>query len=720
MVFSIRSVNAQQKRPKVGLVLSGGGAKGYAHIGVLKIIEKAGIKIDYIGGTSIGAIVGALYASGYSADELEEILFSLDLNNLIMNDKSRKELPFFDKTYREKYILELPFDNFQLRFPNALSSGQGTADELTYLFRQVHNIENFNDLPIPFVCVATKLSNGESVVFHKGYLPQVVLASGAYPTLLKPVRIDGELYVDGGVKNNYPVKEVIDMGADYIIGVDLQQGLLDDSQLNSATKVIEQIISYNIAEKSKEQSELVNLSIKPNLEGYSVTSFEKKDEIINAGIDAAELKFDDLKEIAVAQGNLKTTHHSNENLEYAFITDIDVKGLETFNRSYVLGKLGILPPQLVSYENIKHGIKTLYSSGNFSNVYYRVLDNASGHKTLSISVRENPTKQSIKFGLHYDDLFKTGLLLNFSSRHVLLDNSEFSADLILGDFPRYQINYFADNGYYPGFGISSSYKSFDAKINPNDNDANNMEIKYNYQFKEFLNQIYIQSTLFDKYAIGAGFEHQYLNIRTENIANSNPLRKIENSYFSSLYGFIKIDNLDNPNFPMNGVKLDGTFKYTFKSNSDNFEEVPMISARFDGNKSIYNWLSIKLFSKFGTYFSKHPALSQRFAIGGYIEQDFMNYSKFYGLPFFSATGDNLLILGGQLQAKILKNHYFSAFVNYANISNQIEDWRLLKYEYSGMGIGYGYDSPLGPIIGLWTYSPNTKKGMFNVSLGFWF
>lgn len=719
-VCNFSYVSGQQKRPKVGVVLSGGGAKGYAHIGALKVLEEAGVKIDYIGGTSMGAIVGALYASGYSADELRDIMYSLDLNDMIMNEKSRRELPFFDKTYREKYILELPFDDFRLRFPNALSSGQGTADELTYLFRHVHDIENFNDLPIPFVCVATRLSTGESVVFHEGYLPQVVMASGAYPTLLKPVRIDGELYVDGGVKNNYPVKEVLDLGADYIIGIDIQEGLLKDDALGSATKVIEQIITYNIAEKSEEQSKLVDLTIKPDLKGFSATSFDSKDEIINAGTKAAEDQFDLLKKIAAAQGNPKINRHSQISSEFVLVTDIEVKGLQTFNRSYIKGKLGIIAPQLVSYENIRQGIKSLYSSGNFTNIYYRIIDNEQGHKTLSLFVTENPTKQSIKFGLHYDDLFKTGLLLNFSSRHVILDNSIFSADVILGDFPRYEVNYYADNGIYPSFGISSSYKRFNSKVNSVSFAEGEGGVSYDYEFREFLNQVYLQSTLFDKYAIGGGLEHQYLNIKTDNLPFSNPDRKIENSYFLRLYGFVKIDNLDNPNFPMNGLKFNGLFKYNLKSNAEGFEEMPMISAWFDGNKSINKWLSLKLFGKFGTYFSYHPLISQKFALGGYAEQDFLNYSRFYGLPFFSAGGDNLLLLGGQLQTKILKNHYLSCFVNVANMTDDLEDFRLLKYEYSGMGIGYGFDSPLGPIIGLWTYSPNTKKGMLNVSLGFWF
>lgn len=711
---------SQDSRPKVGVVLSGGGAKGYAHIGALKVIEEAGIKIDYIGGTSIGAIVGGLYASGYSAEELEKIMYSLDLNNLIMNEKSRTELPFFDKSYREKYILELPFDNFKLGFPNALSSGQGTADELSYLFRHVHEIENFNELPIPFVCVATKLSNGGSVVFHSGYLPQVVLASGAYPTLLEPVSIDGEMYIDGGVRNNYPVQEVIDLGADIIIGIDLQEGLLEADELNSATKVIEQIISYNIAEKSAEQSKLVDLTIRPILNGYSVTSFDDKDSIINAGKRAAEEMLPELHKIADLQGHPSLKHSTFESNEYVLIRDVEIKGLETYNRSYIKGKTGIKPPQLASYQYIRDGIKALYSSGNFNKVYYRIKDNEKGEKTLYLYVKEKPTKQSVKFGLHYDDLFKTGLLLNFTSRHFLFDNSILSADLILGDFPRYVLNYYADNGYYPSFGISLTYKQFNEGTNMRNFDSDYDDVSLDYQFDEFINQFYVQSTLVEKYALGGGIEHQYLNIKTHNLPASDPLKTIENSYFLSAYGYLKADNLDNPNFPRNGIRFEGNFKYLFQSNSDDFTETSRINVEAEWNQPITYWLSARSFGSFGTYFSNYPPISQKFILGGYVEQKFLNYSRFYGLPFLSAAGDNKLVLGSTLQAKFLKNHYVSGFVNIANMTDNFDELNLFNYKYVGYGVGYGYDSPLGPIIGLWTYSPNTKRGLFNVSLGFWF
>lgn len=709
-----------KERPKVGVVLSGGGAKGYAHIGALKVIEDAGIQIDYIGGTSIGAIVGGLYASGYTADELKEIMYSLDLTSMIMNEKSRRELPFFDKSYREKYILQLPFDNFKLGFPNAISSGQGTVDELTYLFRHVHDIQDFKDLPIPFVCVATKLSNGESVTFREGFLPQVVMASGAYPTLLEPVYINGEKYIDGGVRNNYPVQEVIDMGADIIIGVDLQEGLLSQDELNSATKVIEQIISYEIAEKSKEQSELVDLSIQPDLTGFSVTSFEYKTEIINKGTDAAKDVWDQLQEIAHLQGNIQTDRKKIVENEYILITDLEINGLESYNRSYVKGKLGINPPHLVSYQNIRNGIKSLYSSGNFNKVFYRIKTNEKGYNTLSLFVREESSKQSLKFGLHYDDLFKTGLLLNFTSKKVLLNNSVLSADLVLGDFPRYELNYYIDNGIYPSFGLYSGFKQFDTGVSLINFNENSEDVSLNYQFNEFTNQAYIQSTLFEKYAIGGGIEHKYLDIHTNNLPISDPNKVIENSYFLNAIGYLKADNLDNPNYPRNGLKFNGLFKYLFNSNSDDFNETSMIALDVEGNKSLNGWLSVNAFGKFGTYFSNFPPNSQKFVMGGFVEQSFMNYTRFYGLPFLYASGDNVMVIGSKLQGKFLRNHYVSGFLNLGNIENDFNDLNLLQYNYVGYGIGYGYDSPLGPINGLWTYSPNTKKGMFNVSLGFWF
>src|SRR5690625_5537757 len=228
----------------------------------------------------------------------------------------------------------------------------------------------------------------------------------------------------------------MDIGADYMIGSDLQDGLASQEELRSATKVIEQLITYNVCSSDLEQSKLVDLTIKPNLKGYGVTSFDNKDEIIVAGKIAAENVLDELKEIAKIQGHPEIKHSVPPVNDYQLITDINILGLKSFNETYIQGKLSIRPPQLASYETIRDGVKTLYSSGNFDKIYYRIRQNERGHKTLNILVQEKPSKQSLKFGLHYDDLFKTGLLFFFTSIQVIFKNSILYSAFILDYFLR--------------------------------------------------------------------------------------------------------------------------------------------------------------------------------------------------------------------------------------------------------------------------------------------
>ena len=180
--------------PKVGLVLSGGGAKGLAHIGALKVIEEAGIKVDYIGGTSMGAIVGALYASGYSAQELDSIFRNTDFTNLIQDNVPRGAKTFYEKEDSERYALALPFTDFKVSFPQAISGGQNIYNMLVQLLFHVKDIHDFKKLPIPFLCVATNVETGEEVLLDNGYLPEAIVASGTFPSLFEPSEIDGAIF----------------------------------------------------------------------------------------------------------------------------------------------------------------------------------------------------------------------------------------------------------------------------------------------------------------------------------------------------------------------------------------------------------------------------------------------------------------------------------------------------------------------------------------------
>ena len=714
---------AEIQRPKVGVVLSGGGAKGYAHIGALKKIEEAGIKIDYIGGTSMGAIVGGLYAAGYSPNDLEVIIKQLDLTSLIINEKNREDIPYFEKANSEKYILDLPFNNFKLTIPQAISSGQGPLNLLTYLFRHVHHITDFKQLPTPFICIGTNIETGEEKIFDSGFLPQAVLASGAYPSMIKPVKIGNELYIDGGVLNNFPVKEVKDMGADIIIGVDLQDPLRTQDELNSATDVLMQIIKFNMEKKSDDQRKLVDIMITPALDGYNVASFGEVDPILAQGIIAAEAQFDALKAIAQLQG--KTQKRKDLDLkDYILVRDVTINGDKTFNKNYIEGKLKIKSPQLASFQQINQGINRLYSSGNYSNVEYKLNEITPNDYTLELSVTENPTKQKIRFGLHYDDFFKTGLLLNFTHKNLIFKNSTLSTDFIVGDHMRYNINFYIDNGYLPSFGIRSRMHRFRKEIDLSEFRYENYDQinQLNYVFNDFVNQVYLQSTLKERYAIGIGLEHQYIDLYTKNIVNQedHPFVTDERGSYWKAYAYIGADSRNNPNFATKGVKLASTLKYLLDANVKDFEKIYELEADLEANFHINNFLSYRFTANFGTFFNGNNTDPQKFMVGGYVKQRFLNYTQFYGLPFATAIGDNKLILGSELQFKILKNHYAGLFLNVANVENRIEHIQLLDFKYAGFGAKYGYDSPLGPIHFIWAYSPHTEKGLFNLSLGYWF
>jgi NTE family protein len=285
----------QVTRPKVGLVMSGGGAKGLAHIGVLKVLEEEGVKVDYIAGTSMGAIIGGLYASGYTASELDSIFNRIDANALIRDYIPRISKSFYEKKNDEIYALALPFDNFRIGLPQALSKGMYNYTLMNKLLAHVRHVRDFNNLNTPFLCIATDVQTGEKVVLDKGYLPQAILASGAFPSLFAPVEIDGEYLVDGGIVDNYPIEALKDMGADIIIGVDVQDSLKTIKDIRGATDLLLQISNFSTIRQMKDKAPETDIYIKPDIIGYTVVSFDQGEAIIKRGELAADKTIDQLK-----------------------------------------------------------------------------------------------------------------------------------------------------------------------------------------------------------------------------------------------------------------------------------------------------------------------------------------------------------------------------------------------------------------------------------------
>lgn len=711
-------VNAQENnRPKVGLVLSGGGAKGYAHVGVLEELEKAQIPIDYIGGTSMGAIVGGLYASGYSASDLHKILKKIDFQKIIYDDTNREDASFFQKQYEEKYLISLTFNHFKLTLPKSFSKGYGTLNTLIKYLQHTHDDDDFSNLNIPFLCIGTNLETGKQKIFKKGFLPQAVFASGAYPTLFSPVQIDSAFYIDGGIINNYPVQEVKDMGADIIIGVDLGEGLMKEKEIKNVANILEQIVSYGIESKTEEQRKKVDIAIKPNILGFSVMDFEAKDTLISIGRKAVlniKPKIDSLSKI-VGKHKRKSTVSLIDDIY--IINDVKISGIKNYTKNYILGKLGIKLPQAANYDMIISGIDALYATENFKEINNHLEKDTHGGYTLFLDIKENEDKLFVKAGLHYDELFKSSLLLNFTAKNLISINTTLSMDLVLGDEPRYYLNYFVDNGIKPSFGINSAFQQFSVLNRLKQVGIPNL----NYDVKTVKNQAYIQSTLKERYALGLGIEHQFIKIETENISKDDTNKQLENNHFYTPYAFLKIDNQNHNYYASKGLMLDTQMHYIVASSKENFHPIFYLKSNLKMNFPIGEQFSINTAARFNTFFGSTSIPNGLiFNIGGLQQQLILNSSPFYGLNFGSLVTSNLFEVRGGVQYNFLKKHYLMFNANVLSLSDRLNDLNFIKFNYQGYGLTYSYDSPFGPLSGSLSYSPQYGKVIPYVSLGYWF
>lgn len=712
-------------RKKIGLVLSGGGAKGFAHIGVLKVLEKAGIKIDYIGGTSMGAVVGGLYASGYNASQIDSIFAATDFDELLQDFIPRNSKSFYEKRNDELYAISLPFNKFKLGIPVALSKGMYNYNLLAKLTHNVRHIRDFNKLPIPFICVATDIEKGEEVILNSGYLAQAMMASSAFPSLFSPVEIDGRILIDGGVTNNYPVEELRKMGAEIIIGVDVQDDLKDRVSLNDATRILVQITNLDMIIKMKEKIKLTDIYIKPNVENFGVISFNEGKEIIRKGQEAAYLKIDEINKY----GNpniIKATQSIKKEDPEINLQAIEITKLENYTKSYILGKLRLKAGKKYSYHDIKNGINTLNATQNFSSISY-TLDKKNNGDTILLNLVEDENKTFLKLGVHYDNLYKSGLLVNLTQKNSLLKNDVLSIDLGLGDNIRYNLDYYIDNGFYWSFGFKSWYNSFNRNVAT---DFKNGELlnqlgvdKLNIDYSDFTNQVYVQTVFIQKYLISAGFEFKKLRIETKNILN-NSNSVFEDSDYFNLYGTLKYDSFENKYFPKSGWLFSGDFK-TFLYSSDytgDFNQYSITKGEIGFAQTIFKNFTVKVINEAGFKIGNKSVEFFDFVLGGYGYKTINYFKHFYGYDFLSVSADSFIKSDFTFDYEVVRNNHFNFSANFANLEDglfQTGNW-LSKPRLTGYALGYGFESIIGPIEFKYSWSPEVPNGFLWISAGFWF
>jgi NTE family protein len=715
---------SQEKQPKIGLVLSGGGAKGFAHVGILKEIDKAGIKLDYIGGTSMGAIVGGLYAAGYSADQIEIIIEKIDFLSLIRDQIPRNSETFFEKEYGENTMIALPVKKGIISLPKAIYKGQNILNLLLELFDSLDGNQDFSKLSVTFFCIATDVETGGQVLLEKGSLPLALRASGSFPTLLNPVVLDGKLLVDGGIANNFPVSVMKSKGIDIVIGADVEGHLHKKDKLNSALSIMNQIMSYQMYNKTEKEKEKIDVYIHPDLSNFSIVDFDKKDEILKIGNDEAAKYSEVFKELAAKQ-KVKTKRVelklSNKKL---LVSSIAINGSKDYTRAFVLGKLKLKEGDSLTRREITKKIYLLSATKNYDRIEYNLIKKLDKSYLLSFYLKETNENGSLKLGVHYDFLYKSSVLANYSQKHLLVNNDKFSLDMILGDNLRYNLNYFVDNGFYISYGFRSRYNHFssNSKFKPIVSQFPNVS-NINLKYTDITNQFFVQTTFDRKFALGLGAEHKYIKATTATITTNDQATIIDKSNYFNTYGYLKLDTYDQKYFPTKGYFADLNFKWYLASSdhNNNFQSFGQTKGTLGFAKTFWDKLTIQITNEAGFTLKNPQSKVFDFYLGGYNQNYINTFVSFYGYDFAELSDNTFAKTEFNFRYAVTDKHYAVFIANYGRLGDNVfRNIDLFNNIKSGYALGLSYKSLIGPLEIKYSWSPEIDQSFWLFNLGFWF
>ena len=453
--------------PKVGLVLSGGGARGFAHIGAIKVIEELGIPIDYVVGTSMGSIIGGLYAAGYSVEELEDIVTEVDWEGIFSDTPPRSLWSYQKKRAAAKYIFGVDFD-WEKGFvvPRGLTRGQKISYLMSFLTMRVSDVQDFDKLSIPYRAVAADIATGEEVVIDHGSLADAMRASMSVPGVFTPVSLEDHLLVDGGIVNNLPVDVVKQMGADVVIAVDISSPLKGKDELGNPISILNQMIGLQMQKITNEQRKLADVLIIPDLNGYSSASFGEGQDISALGEKYSRLKINELKELLA---EIRKTRPASRTIpskalkeaQNIYIEDVVIEGKTRYNESVILTQLKEQKGAELNPELLEQSVTELFSTGEYETVKFTLIPGKKQGKILKLQLQEQEKGQhQLRFGMNYESRFddaeedKMVFLINATFNELTGKGSLWSTDLQFVNVLKFESEYFQPLG--KGFFVAPS------------------------------------------------------------------------------------------------------------------------------------------------------------------------------------------------------------------------------------------------------------------------
>jgi len=739
----------KRERPKVGVVLSGGGAKGLAHIGALKVIEEAGIPVDFVVGTSIGSIMAGIYALGYSADEMDSLVRSLDWNLLIRDQVSRTDVSYGFKEDNDRYLITLPFMNRQslseeteaprgrpkglLRnMPAALVEGQNLDQLFTKLSVGYQDDIDFNSLPIPFACVAVDLNTKEEVVFHSGDIVTAIRASMSIPGYFAPVHVGNRYLVDGGMLNNLPVDVVKAMGADYVITVDLHhfKKKLEGETDQTIPEMVGSMLSIMNGEKYQSGRAASDIIIEPNTSEFGVLAFDERsvNNLIDSGLVAGNRVMPQLQSLAAhlreypESTRQRPPHAINLNAETVLIESLGIQGTDANEMKWLLSRTDIGPGKVISGPDMDKAMDIIYNTKTFTKAGYRVRGTEDEGYQLDIRLTPQRVHQAA-LGFRFDSEEMASILLGLSlnKRKLFGHKLDFEVELGANSNGLIRYGYTFHNLTRINVAVAASHNSIDfyeyMRIQESQREYYKYSLSYTDRYNIFAAQADYQVTGWSKADIDLGF--RYTNFACRVIEAKQGETVVGYDFTNQLLeGFLtwRIDSMDETYFPTRGVKIDilGNARFEPESKTWGFDPTFNLKAAIPLGKRValipqtYNrWM----FGPSYRYFAN--------IVGGYMPgRHFFWQMPFVGINHTFLCYDRVDIARLDLRINLFKQHYFTLMGNYMlNWTRPLPEFRMMEHYY-GFGAGYSINTIIGPIKVIAHWSNISKRVGIHFSLGY--
>jgi NTE family protein len=731
------------KDTKFGLALSGGGAKGFAHIGILKMIDSLGIKVDYITGTSMGGILGGLYAMGYNADQLKHTIYKVDWGRILSNKMPYNKVNISEKDEYDKYILEFPVVKGIPTLPSSYIEGQYMGEVLNNLTFNAKHINDFSKLRIPIQLTSSDIVNGGLVMQKEGSLPLAIRATLAIPAAFAPVYIDGKLLVDGGLDRNYPANEVREMGADFVIGGYTGFRLFTKKEIENPMKMIYQTHAIRSVEDFKHQKELSNILVDfvDPLGEITTKDFAKFRKIIKIGEVEARKHLPEFVALAEAQRKLgiKYEHEMIEEVKlpttkFTYNEEDGTPITDPAEIEVLKRQMGLTEGKYYDAKTINEAIDRVFGMRQYTKVYYTYTNENDG-LVMNVFVKR-AKKGAFKLALHYDTEQSVGIIVNYTYRNILLNRSRFLATVDISERFKAKVAYqqFLDSGERLWLDLEAkmvNLKSNDLNFRLYDVNEDGGDRFPNHMYRNITGKIALNYNITPNAYLSLGTE--FSTERMYSLLDKVDQSKVDN-YSKKLYNhsnfntFLKFEqnNLNKRYFTTRGNHLQVStrfyygnryqlydletvqpFLYAILNPKDAYYYEPNNLISFTLNENFYHPITRRLTVKANVFLgasfgSKREGqvpylfLNQKYNLGGSEYNYDLLSPEFNGLRQKELPMTSVAKAAISLQYRIMKKLYLTPSFSYGKVSEELLPFNN-SFNMFGYGVNLGYESLIGPI-----------------------